>query len=287
MGNSNNQVEVAFHVIDSLRQVDGVLIQDVFSEKRLVSPSDSLRGIANEIILSRLNDLADWDVVGVQQGTNPLLFSLFPLEVVQLALKDGYFRFPRIDYGLAENGAIIRLEIMRACLHDFSWIELQPLVDSGYIAGDVHNIVVIRPPGLGAAGGEEFDFLIWLAQHKVFLDDATQWVGGYVFGHVLDSLFRGLTRKLGTRKRDRVARKIVSDWNRNSFTGPRDLRMWLDVKDSWQISELCHRLKISKGTARSLLKALGYLPRGGVWWRSEKSGARKRRKRWVKGEPNH
>lgn len=286
MGNSNNQVEVAFHVIDSLRQVDGVLIQDVFSEKRLVSPSDSLRGIANEIILSRLNDLADWDVAGVQQGTNALLFSLFPLEVVQLAFKDGYFRLPRIDYGLAENGAIIRLEMMRACFHDFSWIELQPLVDSGYIAGDVHNIVVIRPQGLGAAGGQEFDFLIWLSQHKVFLDDATQWVAGYFFGHILDSFFRGLTRNLGTRRRNRAARKIVSDWNRNSFTGPRDLRMWLDVKDDWQVGELCHRLKISKGTARSLLKALGYLSRGGVWSLSEKSDARKRRKRWVNGEPD-
>jgi hypothetical protein len=291
MGNVDDRVKIQFHVIDNHRGGDNNQDRRVFSEERFVRPTDSLRAHANEIILGHSGDPGsagdDWDEEDTRKNTNLLIFSLLPLEIVQRAQTNGEERPPWIDYYFQENGAIVRLEIGRASGHDFLWKDLQPLVAAGYITGDAHNIVVMRPQGLGAAGAGGFDFVAWLNDVGVDLNALPAQVVSGLFGFFLKSLLKNIRRAVfQKRSGDRQARKIISDWDSRSFTGPRELRAWLDIKHSWTIDEVCNRLKVNNEIAMRLFRALGYRGIDGVWSISTGRAAKLRRAKWLKAEPN-
>jgi hypothetical protein len=184
-----------------------------------------------------------------------------------------------IQYGVSEDGAVF-------CSGDRSDQvtvgDLRRAIEAGILPGDALDLVlfVVPPQGGGVA---EIDFVRFLLSLGV---NPAQTAFDIIALWAFERATRGLRSKTSRYKMLKRARAVAKDWESRGIEHPYALRLLIDSRSEWTVSDLAKLLRISPRPARELLVALGleHKRSGSTWVHGRSRKARRRRHRWDREE---
>lgn len=170
---------------------------------------------------------------------------------------------------LNEQKEVIFLDRYAVLMRDWTISELNMLINKGYLDADLTTLYISFPKGLGASPGVDISIRL-----------ATE-VGKKIAPVIIKMIFGKFRKKLYLRKLKKVSKIWVE---KHGVRTARTLRLYIDERGKWELSNLKSDLSIDEQTAVYLLTSLGYELEGNYWCKSYSDEAINNRRNWEEND---
>lgn len=235
--------------------------EHIYTVEKNIDEKESLRNVTNDIVKEAANKGFDFPRFKEGIETDSLVQITTDANEIGKGVSDRVY--------LMENGEVHFLTFYESMSREWTLEEFEDLNSKGFLSGNISTVYIAYPSGLGGGFNPNFVNLVTDAIINIILEEGIR--GGA-------KLAIKTAKELFSRNE---IKKVVEKWDKfNGISEARQIRAFIEKKESWRTQELANRLGTSERFTMALLNSVGYELSDNSWFKSYSTDAEIRRNNW-------